>query len=96
MASTKGKCSVLVKKQRDGSYSIGIAVKNVRASSSPDGSLYVLVDMKGQLPVGVEFDGVPLKPFMVLKIYRKFNSRDRRELEKLKAPQYIKDLYAIL
>ena len=81
--STKGKCSVLVHREKDGSYSVGIAIKHVDVRRSPCGKVYVLLDIPDKLPVGIECDGVHVKPWMVLKIYRKLTENERKTIDRL-------------
>lgn len=89
--STKAKCSILLQRRKDGNYSVGIAIKNVPVRKSPCGKYFLLVDINEKLPMGMDCDGVHLKPWLVLKIFRKLKARDRQRIDQIVDAKYLKN-----
>ena len=87
--STKGSCKVLIQRQSNGTYSVGIAVKNVPVQKSKDGNTYVLVDITSELLMSIDCEGIKLKPFMVLKIHKKLKLKQRLKLDAMRGLRYI-------
>ena len=96
MASTKGNCKVLVQRQRDGTYNIGVAIKNVPLRKTADGRKYVLVDFVGQVPVMIDCDGIKLKPVIVLKIHRQLSREQRIRLDEMRGLEYIRKSHGLI
>lgn len=81
---TKGACRL--RRTKDGSYTIQITIKGIRPKPMKAGRIHVLASIDQVLPFAVDFEGVNLKPKLILKLYRKLTEQDIRTLEKLKSP----------
>lgn len=78
--STRAQCKIAVAKNGDGSYNIAIAAINIRPESCRRGTILKVIDVQQMLPVKIEFDGITVRPKLVLKMYRKMNIKDARAM----------------
>lgn len=80
--STKAqhRCHIAVTRNGDGSYNVAFAATNIRPVSCRRGTMLKLLDVEQIVPVTVEFDGVHVRPKLILKMFRKFCIHDAKSL----------------
>lgn len=71
-AAEKGRSRTRLTKNEDGTYRFEIVLERMRLTRVA-GNVYWMADMDSFVPVVVDFDGVRIRPRLVLKIFRKLN-----------------------
>lgn len=67
-------------------YILEIKIEGIKPKQRKGGRLYSLVDVVTELDRPVVLDGVPLKPKLILKLFRKLSERDVVRLNRKRCP----------
>ena len=72
----KESCKIVAHPKPDGSYTVAILLNNVYPRKLRNGRLYEFVSHQSETPLVFNVNGVPIKPRVLIKIWKKL-SRDQ-------------------